>query len=210
MCLMQVAEGIHKVEGVRVANVWLVEIEDGLLLVDAGTMLGTAGRVLRAIADIGRQPSDLRSIVLTHCDMDHVGGVAELKRRTGAQVAIHELDAPVLTGVVRPQKGGLVMAALYRLLVRPVAPDVRLHDGDTIGGLRVVHVPGHTQGSIALVREDGVVFSGDALLSDKHGAVLPPDPRLAHDRAQAAASAERVRALHFRVLLTGHGAPASP
>jgi glyoxylase-like metal-dependent hydrolase (beta-lactamase superfamily II) len=209
MGLMQVAEGIHKVEGVRVANVWLVEIEDGLLLVDAGTMLGTAGRVLSAIADIGRQPGDLRSIVLTHCDMDHVGGVAELKRRTGAQVAIHELDAPVLTGVVRPQKGGLVMAALYRLLVRPVAPDLFLHDGDTIGGLRVLHVPGHTQGSIALVREDGVVFSGDALLSDKHGAVLPPDPRLAHDRAQAAASAERIRVLHFRVLLTGHGAPAS-
>ena len=112
-------------------------------------------------------------------------------------------------GVVRPQKGGLVMAALYRLLVRPVAPDLRLHDGDTIGDLRVVHVPGHTAGSIALVREDGVVFSGDALLSDMHGAVLPPDPRLAHDRAQAAASAERIRALHFRLLLTGHGAPAS-
>lgn len=57
---MQVAEGIHKVEGVRVANVWLVEVEDGLL------------------------------------DMDHVGGAAELKRRTGAQVAIHELDAPAI------------------------------------------------------------------------------------------------------------------
>ena len=79
-----------------------------------------------------------------------------------------------------------------------------------MGLMQVAEGIHHTQGSIALVREDGVVFSGDALLSDKHGAVLPPDPRLAHDRAQAAASAERIRALQFRVLLTGHGAPASP
>jgi glyoxylase-like metal-dependent hydrolase (beta-lactamase superfamily II) len=68
-------------------------------------------------------------------------------------------------------------------------------------------VPGHTAGSIVLVREDGVVFSGDALLSDKHGRVRPPDPRLALDRAQARASAERIMALPITLLCTGHGAP---
>jgi hydroxyacylglutathione hydrolase len=124
-------------------------------------------------------------------------------------VAMHELDAPVLAGTERPHKLPPVMRALYRLLVRSVTPDRLLHDGDTVGPLRVVHVPGHTVGSIALVRDDGVVFSGDALLSDKEGRVLPPDPRLAHDRAQAAASAEAIRALRPRLLLTGHGAPAT-
>jgi hydroxyacylglutathione hydrolase len=208
---MKVAEGIHKVEGVRVANVWLVESDDGLLLVDCGTMLGTAKRVLGSIVDLGHQPGDLRHIVLTHCHPDHVGGAAELKRLTGARVAIHELDAPVVAGTERPPKGGLAMRALYRLFARPVAPDLLLRDGDTVGGtLRVVHVPGHTAGSIVLVRADGVVFSGDALLSDKQGRLLPPDPRLALDRAQAETSAESIRALRPRLLLTGHGAPAAP
>ena len=194
--------------GVRVANVYLVVTQDGLLLVDTG-MPGHARRILRFIEGLGRQPRDLRDIVLTHCDIDHVGSVAELKRRTGARVAIHELDVAVLSAEQRPQKGGLAMVALYRLLrFRPIAPDLRLRDGDTIGGLQVMHVAGHTAGSIALLRNDGVVFSGDALLSDTHGNVLPPDPRLALDPAQALLSAGMIRARRAGLLLAGHGAAA--
>ena len=207
---MNVADGVYKVEGVRVANVWLVEVMDGLLLVDTGTRLGSARRVVESIAELGRRPDDLRHIVITHCDMDHVGGVAELKRLTGARVAIHELDAPVLAGTESPHKGGAVMRAWYGLFVRPVAPDRLLRDGDSVGALRVVHVPGHTAGSIALVRDDGVVFTGDALLSDKRGRLIPPDPRLALDKAKAAASADAIRALRPRLVLPGHGTPATP
>jgi len=103
--------------------------------------------------------------------------VAALKARTGAHVAIHELDAPVLSGERRPQKRPLVPTVLYVLLMQHVTPDRLLRDGDTIGGLQVVHVPGHTAGSIALVRGGDVLFSGDALLTDKHGNVIPLDPR---------------------------------
>jgi glyoxylase-like metal-dependent hydrolase (beta-lactamase superfamily II) len=148
--------------------------------------------------------------VFTHCDIDHVGSVAELKARTGARVAIHALDAPVLSGQQRPQKGGFAMIARYRLFrFRPIAPDLRLRDGDTVGGLKVIHVAGHTAGSIALARDDGVVFSGDALRNDRHGNVLAPDPRLALDPAQAAASAELIKARRAGLLLTGHGAAVS-
>jgi len=209
MPLMEVADGIYKVDGVRIANVYLVTIEDGIMLVDSG-MPGNAKRILGFVERLGRQPRELRHVVFSHCDIDHVGSAAELKKLTGAQVAIHELDAPVLSGRQGPQKGGLAMAALYRLFrFRPVVPDVLLGDGDTIGGLRVLHVPGHTAGSIALRRDDGVVFSGDALLSDKHGRVLSPDPRLSQDPAQALASAEKIKALGSTHLLTGHGAPVS-
>jgi glyoxylase-like metal-dependent hydrolase (beta-lactamase superfamily II) len=208
MWLMKMADGVFNVDGVRVANVYLVVTQDGLLLVDTG-MPGNARRILRFIEGLGRQPRDLRDIVLTYCDIDHVGSGAELKRRTGARVAIHELDVAVLSGEQRKQKGGLAMVALYRLLrFRPIAPDLRLRDGDTIGGLQVMHVAGHTAGSIALLRNDGVVFSGDALLSDTHGNVLPPDPRLALDPAQALLSAGMIRARRAGLLLAGHGAAA--
>jgi len=206
---MKVAIGIYKVDGVRVANVYLVLVEDGLLVVDSG-MPGNAKRILAFVERVGRQPHEVRDVVLTHWHPDHMGSAAELRWLTGARVAIHELDAPVLSGRQRPQKGRLAMAVLYRLFrVRPVVPDLTLRDGDMIGGLQVVHVPGHTAGSIALRRDDGVVFSGDALLSDKRGHVLPPDPALSLDPTQLAASVEKINALPCNLLLPGHGMPAS-
>lgn len=206
---MKVAEGIDTVEGLRVGNAYLVRGTDGLLLVDSGTP-GSAKRILASIERIGAEPGDLRYIVLTHWHVDHVGGAAELKRRTGAQVAIHALDAPVLAGGELPAKGRRVMGLLLRVFrVAPLVADVALRSGDVIGGLEVVHVPGHTAGSIALRRADGVVFSGDALLGDRHGRVRDPDLSLALDPALALASAARIRALPHRLLLAGHGAPAT-
>ena len=82
-----------------------------------------------------------------------------------------------------------------------------LKDGDTISGLRVMHVPGHTRGSIALYREDGVVFSGDVLLADSSGRIQPPAEALALNPARALASADLIDSLGFTLLLPGHGQP---
>ena len=206
---MQVADGIHWVDGIRFSNVYVVETGDGLLLVDTGTPWRTK-RICGFIERMGRHPCEVRHIVLTHCDIDHVGSAAALKARTGAAVAMHELDAAVLTRAQRPRRRMVIVQAVYPLVVRPVTPDRLLEDGDTVGGLRVVHIPGHTDGSIALLRDDGVVFTGDALLSDEDGNVVPPHPKLAQDPALAAASAERILSLRPRLVLTGHGAPATP
>ena len=206
---MRLSEGVYKVDGLRAANVYLVATDDGLLAVDTG-MPGNAKRIVAFIESIGRGAADLRYIVLTHCDIDHIGSVAELKELTGAKVAIHELDGPVLAGKERSHKGGPLMAVIGRLFrIRPVVPDLLLKDGDTIDSLLVMHVPGHTAGSIVLRGGDGVVFSGDALLGDKQGQVRPPAPRLALDRALAQASAERIEALPIKLLCPGHGAPVN-
>ena len=101
----------------------------------------------------------------------------------------------------------VVINRLFRL--RPVTPNLLLRDGDRIGGLEVGHVPGHTAGSIALRRADGVVFSGDALPGDRHGGIRPPDPGLSLDPVQARASADQIRGLGFTLLLPGHGRPAA-
>lgn len=201
----RVAAGVFKVPGMWVSNVYLVETDGGLLLVDTGP--GQTRRILRFIEAIGRQPSELRDIVLTHFDADHVGSAAALKARTGARVSIHALDAAVVAKDEPPRRRILLVVILYKLLSRAVTADRFLSDGDTVGGLRVVHVPGHTQGSIILVRDDGVVFTGDALITDKGGTLLPADILPAEDPDLAVQSVERIRALNPRIILPGHGAP---
>ena len=205
--IVKVADGIDTVEGLRVGNAYLVRGAEGLLLVDSGTP-GSAKRILASIEQIGVKRSDLRYIVLTHWHPDHMGSAAELRRLTGARVAIHELDAPVLAGRVRPAKGRRMMGLLLRIFrVAPLVADVTLRSGDVIGGLEVIHVPGHTAGSIAMRRADGVLLTGDALLGDRHGRLRQPDPGLSLDPDQASASAAALRSLEPRLLLPGHGAP---
>jgi glyoxylase-like metal-dependent hydrolase (beta-lactamase superfamily II) len=170
---MRVTDGVFRVDRVE-GNAYVVVTDDGLLQVDSG-LPGNARRICRFIEEMGHDPGEVHDIVLTHYDGDHVGSAAALKARTGARVCIHEADAPVLTREQKPgERMPLFVRILYRLLMKPLTPDRLLHDGDMVGGLRVMHIPGHTPGSIALVRDDGVVFSGDALLCDKHGNVIHP------------------------------------
>ncbi|WP_410670518.1 MBL fold metallo-hydrolase [Amycolatopsis sp. cmx-4-68] len=142
------------------AYLWLDD--DGLTMVDAG-IAGSASGTAAAIRAAGRELGELRRVVLTHFHADHAGGAAELRAWGDVEVLAHRADAPVVRGDQlpappvlldwerplfeqnSPQAGGLTGP--------PCPVDRELEDGDEIGfggGARVLQVPGHTDGSIAL------------------------------------------------------------
>jgi len=108
----------------------------------------------------------VRMIVNTHCHCDHCGGNAPLLEKTGAELAIHREDLPLLRSME-------LQARMFGVDVEP-SPDPNrfLNEGDRIevGGasFRVVHAPGHSPGHIVLVG-DGVVFCGDVLFQGSIG-----------------------------------------
>src|SRR5438094_2443283 len=77
--MLKVAEGVYRVPA-RHANTYLVEADNGLVLVDTG-MPGSENRILKAVADLGREPSDVKLILLTHRHWDNIGSAAALKKR---------------------------------------------------------------------------------------------------------------------------------
>ncbi|WP_327360639.1 MBL fold metallo-hydrolase [Streptomyces sp. NBC_01296] len=166
----QLAPGVTRIATSKRDNAFLVDGDDGFTLVDVGW--SKAPRVLlNAVADLGRKPSDIRRVVLTHAHPDHVQGAAELRRHTGAQILIHAADRAWLEAGRVPAEGrsgpvGRLIDRLPKLHWNPTDPDGTVADRDVVegsGGLRVVHTPGHSPGHVVLLHEPScTVLMGDA------------------------------------------------
>ena len=208
---MEIAEGIHLIPRVRGANAYLVRSNEGITVVDTG-LPGSAGKILAYVESIGCHHSDVKTIVLTHSDMDHAGSAARLKEETHAKVAIQEADAPRLSGEkeLKAVKGVLglflrVAGAVMRF--SRLKADVLLKDSDIIDGLTVIHTPGHTEGSICLYLPARALFVGDALLTNDERTLSLPRKSMSMDMDQAKESIKKVSQLENSVLLQGHGPP---
>ncbi|MCC9308066.1 MBL fold metallo-hydrolase [Kitasatospora sp. RB6PN24] len=202
-----------------VGHVHLVRREDGFAVVDTGVP-GTAPAVLAALHELGGRPADLRQIVLTHSHFDHMGSAAELVAATGAEVLAGAVDAPVISGEepepvpeLSPAEAELHQKVTAGLTAAPrhLPVDRTLADGDQLAGwgepVRVLHVPGHTFGAIALhLPDSGVLFPGDLIGTGPGEAHLGP---FNVDRAQAIASFHRLAALAPKVLCPPHGTPVT-
>lgn len=145
-------------------NAWLVACSETgeAALIDPGSEIP---RVLAL-----RQPEGftVKRILLTHGHVDHASGAAEAREATGAPVAIHPADLPWLEVLPR-------QAAMFGLEeARPLVPDAQLADGETVRvghhAAKVIHTPGHCQGSVSFFFPDaGVVFTGDTLFQGSVG-----------------------------------------
>jgi glyoxylase-like metal-dependent hydrolase (beta-lactamase superfamily II) len=209
---LEVTKGIHYVDGSNANSYFIEEAGGSLTLVDTGIQPDGKKILGYLTAKMMRKPSDVKTIVLTHCHVDHVRGAATLKAATGAKVAIHEADADFVSGKTKyPSPGGMtgLLFALMSPFFRspPVEPDIRLKENDSIGRFVVLHTPGHTPGSISLYDRAGkVLFVGDAVRYIK-GKLQGPPPQFTPDMGQAKVSIERLSQLDFNVVLSGHGEP---
>ncbi len=205
---MEILPGVHWVEGVNANPYLLTRVDGKIVVVDTG-MLGDAKKILEYLSTkMSKKPRDLETILLTHCHPDHAGSALELMELTGAKIAIHKDDADYVAGRKRlPPIKGPVPPETPRFPPPHFQPDLLLEDGEVIDGLKVIHIPGHTPGSIALYDQTRrILFTGDALLCYS-GKVVGPSEQFSMDIREARRSIERLTILDFDIMLSGHGEP---
>ena len=224
--MQSVAEGVHRL-GSRWINFYLVVDREAVTLIDTG-MPGYSGQLDPALKELGRSPSDVKAIVLTHTHTDHVGSMDRFSEATGAPVFVHRAETDYATG---SKKGGTpsgVASSLWRpSMIQFVChfvpnggtktvtvPQVtEFEDGEVLdvpGRPRVVYSPGHSPGHSAILLEDRrVLFSGDALatLAVNTGATGPMLHPFNEDRERATKSLDILEKLTADVILPGHGDP---
>ena len=207
---MEVSPNIHMIPGARWSRVYLI-VGETLTLVDSGLPWHPGG-ILNYIRAIGRRPDELKHILVTHSHPDHVGGTLSLVNKTGAAIAAHRSDARRdydnrlrlgYTGLLAPMP--LSLPLLGRTGVSQL-----IEDGDTLplhGGIRVIHTPGHTRGSVCFLLEDSkALFSGDTIFSDgKRLSRSVPFP--GYDRDSYIRSLKRLSEFEFEGVFGGHGSP---
>ena len=209
--------------GDDIVAIHAIVTDEGVTLIDAG-LSGDLGILRAALRGVGRDLSDIRGVVLTHGDDDHVGIAERLRAEYGVPVHVLAADAALATGE-KPARGvkpdawrlGPALTFLWTGLRRggmrtphPVAV-IEVADGDVLdlpGRPEIIAIPGHTPGSAAVrVAAVDALFLGDAITT-RHVLTGAAGPRLApfsDDPAQTRVSLERLRDLPETRIFPGHG-----
>ncbi|MGD9116579.1 MAG: MBL fold metallo-hydrolase [Dehalococcoidia bacterium] len=190
-------------------NCYLLESGGNRLLIDTAC----ANSRRRLERELAGSPPGL--IILTHGDFDHSGNAARLRRKFGAKIAMHRGDASMV------EKGDIFGGRsrgrfLFRLIAPAIfgfwrsarfSPDLYLEDGDSLSDYgfdaRIVHMPGHSRGSIGVLTTEGELFGGDLVIRG-NGAKRN---KLIDDPAAAEASIKKLKSLGVKTVYPGHGRP---
>ncbi len=219
MAAEQVAPGLYQLK-LGISSAFLLDsAEDGCILFDTGYP-DKQDAILGELRRIGKQPSDLRHIVLTHAHPDHIGSLRALQAATGATTYIHAADAAIArkgSGFrpLRPAPGLVSWLAVQiigrknrTMAVGESRIDVEVQDEDVLplaGGLRAVHTPGHCLGHVAYLwqQHGGVLIAGDVC-----GNMRGLDWSIGYeDISEGGRSLRKLAGLSFETACFGHGKP---
>ncbi|MBI5679641.1 MAG: MBL fold metallo-hydrolase [Methanobacterium sp.] len=196
--------------GLASVNCYLIKTNDGFILIDTGDS-GKRHELEKEINNAGCEPGNLNLIVITHGDSDHTGNAAYLREKFDTKIAMHQGDS----GMV--QKGDMLWNRNGNLLSKMISPfmglgksnrftpDFYVEEGYDLSeyGLnaKIIHIPGHSLGSIGVLTKGGNLFCGDLFTNTKKPAINS----IMDDKVAAEASIEKLKDLNVDIVHPGHG-----
>lgn len=213
---IRITDGIFQLRAIG-ARVTVLAQQGEAILVDSG-LPGSSHFISRGLSEYGYSLDRVSRIVITHAHPDHSGGLAELVDKNCINVAVHESEADIVEGALpapspfrSPWLASITSPFVSLLTGSPVPVEQRLKDGDRIPfptEVRVVHLPGHTPGSIGLyLPKKRVVIVGDALQHKFGWRLYPPAPGVTRCSRTAMRSLEKLLSLDFNTICFSHFPP---
>ena len=212
---MKIIDNVFVVPGV-VANSYILVDADGLTIIDTG-LPRSEKKILAYVASLGKPARDVKRVILTHSDLDHVGGLAALQKATGARTYASKIEADFIAAgnpsrQIKSSGFSLMrlVFALMRPFMKPTPFQVEeiLTDGQVLpalGGLRVIDTAGHTPGHISLFAPAvGILFCGDSMVTDENG-LHGSRSGLTWDDEKAREAVRIQSALGAHIVCSGHG-----
>lgn len=209
----------------RIIHPVLLWDSEGATLVDTG-MPGQLDVLSKEIEAAGVSLGDIRRVILTHQDLDHIGGLPEVLRAVGDGVEVwaHEEDKPYIEGDKTPIKMNRERMTqmmesmpeaqkrqIEQILSNPPSGEVdrNLEDGEELpiydGGVEVIYTPGHTPGHFSLfVRQEKLLISGDELRVED-GELVGPSESATPDMETANASLSKLANREIDRVICYHG-----
>lgn len=199
-------------------NCYLAKCTEGFVLIDTGLSTKRSA-LLQELEKVGCNPGTLKLVLITHGDSDHAGNGAYLKDTYGVKVGMHPMDAGMVergdmswNRKAKPDKmslllrliGVLAEGVVRRHKFETFEPDIEVEEGFNLArygfNARVVHIPGHSKGSIGVLTEDGNLYCGDFLYN-------MPGMNHVDDLDARNVSLAKLKKLDIRMVYPGHGKP---
>ena len=195
-------------------NCYLVKTDASYILIDTGSS-GKRADLEKELESAGCELDNLKLIVLTHGDFDHSGNCAYLREKFNTKVAMHQDDRGMVERgdmFWNRKKGNILLGMIIRILSgfgekERFEPDLYIDEGYDLSEFgfdaRILHLPGHSRGSLGILTDDGNLFCGDLLENrDRPGLnSIMDDPVAAH------ASLEKLKNVKIETVYPGHGEP---
>jgi glyoxylase-like metal-dependent hydrolase (beta-lactamase superfamily II) len=175
--MKELLPGVHSLGAKKGGRVRAFLVDDGHELTLVDTLFeGDARHVLEALRVLGRRADEVKHIVITHGHRSHLGGLAALKKASGATVYAHEWEADIVSGdrraqpvTLRPMQSLKIFPFQLGIALgipkhTPCEVDQAVGEGDRVGPLEVLHAAGHSPGHLAFSwPERGFLIAGDAI-----------------------------------------------
>lgn len=199
-------------------NCYLVEVEDIFFLIDTGFTKDRES-IESMLTKSGCVPGTLKLIILTHGDFDHTGNCAYFREKYGCSVAMHYADVGMVeqgdffwnreNRTITKILGRLMISALRMTLKKEdrFTPDILLEDMQDLSKFGfdadVVHIPGHSKGSIGLLTKQGDFFSGDLFVNTSS----PERNNMLSNATEYETSIQKIMKIRIQRVHPGHGNP---